>query len=137
MTVDGIEYLAGVTSFYTATTADGNPNSDYGDVWGAARVTRDQVWIDANANVAYFWNATSGGWNTGTSWDSEAVPDAMRTAVVSNGVATIGAAATAEYTFVDWNGRLEMNAGLTTNDLLLKRTGVLAVGPDSKRKALS
>ncbi len=127
---NGVTYLIGVTSFLSA--ADGNANADYGDIGGAARIGRQLDFFDNNANVALHWNQASGDWASVSGWDLVgAAPDAARTAVIGNGIATIDAPANAEYTFVDWNGRLELDDQLSTDRLLLKRTGVLAVGVGS------
>ena len=124
---DGVHYLAAITSFRGE--ADGAANSDYGDVFGLMRTGRHLSFFDDNNSVALHWNMAAGNWGDTTAWDLDgAAPDMDRTAVIGNGVATIAAPANADYAFVDWNGRLELDATLTTNHLLLKRTGVLAVG---------
>ncbi len=128
---NGVNYLTAVTSFRAATTADGMADSDYGDIFGLMRVNQQLSFIDAEANVAYFWDAANGDWGTAANWDSATIPTATRTAVIDQGISVVAPGATADFTYVDWNGRLEMNNKLTTTTLFLKRTGVLSVGSAS------
>ncbi len=124
--IDGVNYLVAVTSFRGA--SDGSFNSDYGDTFGIGRITRNAAWIDANANPAVFWSATSGNWSSASGWDTGAVPTASKTVVVENGAVRLDVAATIDFLFVDREGTLEVNANLSSPDVFVKRGGKLNVG---------
>ena len=131
--INGITYLVGVTSFRAS--SDGNANSDYGDVFGATRVSREMAWIDANHDVTKFWNQSSGTWNTSNRWLPGTEPTAVNAAVIDGGVANIvDAGAVAKYTFVaGYNngtpsfGTLNLQNDFTSDFLIARDSGRIEV----------
>ncbi|MEM7314336.1 MAG: trypsin-like serine protease, partial [Planctomycetota bacterium] len=99
--------LAAVTSFRANT--DEEADSNYGDIFGSSRITRDQAWIDSNNAASYYWTNTTGTWNTASMWDGGSVPGATETAVVTAGTVGINTPASTEYLFIDRSGTVQLN----------------------------
>jgi hypothetical protein len=125
--VNGLTYVAATTSFRTATAGDGNANSDYGDISGGTRVSRQITWIDANHDRTIFWNGVNGDWSSASNWVSAPVPTAVNAVVVDIGQATISApGAEAKFVFVDGTGTLQVGNTLDVNNIVVKGQGTLS-----------
>lgn len=125
--IAGIDYLAGLHSFISTTTSDGNPNADYGDLMASTRVGQFNGWIDTSAGnaVTRFSNGQSFGWE-GSGWSVAGGMDDNDTAVINGGTVTVSTGnQVAKYAFVD-GGELQITGGsLTVDTLILKRDGRL------------
>ncbi|MCG8584104.1 MAG: trypsin-like serine protease, partial [Pirellulales bacterium] len=71
--VDGVTYLAGVTSFGLA--LDGTVDSDYGDVAGFIRVSQYAEWIEDITGIAAFAGVTEDGGSSESTDASSAQPE--------------------------------------------------------------
>ncbi|MEM8679442.1 MAG: trypsin-like serine protease, partial [Planctomycetota bacterium] len=127
--IDGRTHLAAVTSFRTATTADGNINSDYGDIFGGTRVSREMTWIDSAHDQSVFFRPTqTGDWHTATAWETNLAPGAANAAVIDGGNVTITQDdAEAKYLFLVGDGQLTLANTLATNNLLLREQATLGI----------
>ena len=123
-TINGIQYLTGVTSFRA--TTDGVDNSDYGDLSAASRTSQSITWIDDNYDRTLFWNASNGNWNQASLWYGDVEPTSVSAAVVDRGtVSVVNSGETAEYTYVAGTGSLMLSNSLTTSLLRLSDQGTV------------
>ncbi len=135
MDIGGITYLTGITSFRAS--VDGTDNSDYGDLFGATRVSRELTWIDSAHDVTKFWNQTDGNWDNGSLWLPGSAPTSVNAAVIDGGVArVVTPGGVAKYTFVAGYespggpvfGTLRLENDFTSNNLIVRDGGRLEVG---------
>ena len=121
---NGLVYVAAITSFRA--NGDGTDNSDYGDISGGTRVSRNITWIDANHDRTFFWDGSTGDWDEDARWADAAEPSAANTAVIDIGQATTSnAGEVAKYVFVDGTGRLHLQNVIGTSDLVLNGQGTI------------
>ena len=131
----GVTYLAAVTSFRAAT--HGTFNSDYGDIAGGTRVSRELTWIDDNHDVTQFWDRGFGNWNENSKWLPGAQPTLSNAAVIDGGLAVVtDVGEIAEYTFVVDTGQLRLQNNFATNYLLLRDGGKVEVDNSSSATTL-
>ena len=128
--IGGTTYLLGVTSFRTNT--DGSDNSDYGDIFGATRVSREITWINSAHDQTMFWNPNqTGDWGTAGLWETSTEPGAANAAVIDGGHAMITEMdEIAKYTFLVGDGELTLSNMLATNNFILRESGTLSVDVD-------
>ena len=87
-TIDGVDYLTGITSFGWG-RLDGDPNSDYGDVGGWTRVSAFNSWIDGIINGANSFASPKEGAGGGQAFALE-VPEPETWALLLSGIALLG-----------------------------------------------